>query len=59
MDLGIYVVGMKVRVELINSFFYEGVIVFSDDNSLSLKDRNGNLITLRHESILYIREVKK
>ena len=56
MDLSKYI-GKRVRVDLTNSFFYEGVVLNADDSSLELRDRNNHLVTLSINSILYIREV--
>jgi len=57
MELSIYV-GKLVRIDLINNYFYQGLVLSSDDNSLTLRDRNGNIVSLKENSILYIREVK-
>jgi len=58
MDLSIYV-GKKVKIDLVNGFFYEGIVTDVSDDSISLKDRNNNFVTLSEKSILFIREVNE
>ena len=57
MDLLQYV-GKQVKVDLVNNYFYQGVVLKADLDSLDLKDLKGNVVTLSTKSILYIRELK-
>lgn len=59
MDLSKYSVGTVVRVDLtIEKYYYVGKIVEVDSNSLSLVDKNGQLVMIKADSISFIREVK-
>ena len=51
--------GLKVKIILLNNYFYIGEVLSSDKNSLDLKDIKGQLVSLKAESILTIQEVKK
>lgn len=56
MDLVQYV-GKLVKIDLVNNYFYQGVVLKADSDSLDLKDLRGNIVTLTSKSILYIREI--
>ena len=58
MDLSKYK-SKKVRIDLVNGYFYEGFVTNVDDDSLEIRDRNENLVTLTVGSISFIREVNK
>ena len=58
MDLTNYT-GLKVKIVLINNYFYIGQVISSDKNSLDLKDIKGHLVSLKAESILTIQEVSQ
>ena len=57
MELEKYV-NKKVKVDLSNGFYYEGVVISYDDNSICIKDKFGNDIDIKEEIITFIREVK-
>lgn len=58
MELSKYI-GKLVKVDLINGYFYEGLVLpDTKDDTLELKDRNNNLVTLKSQAILYIREIE-
>jgi len=46
-----------VRIDLINNYFYMGLVLSVDSDSLTLRDIKGNIVSLKESSILYIREV--
>jgi len=46
-----------IYVTLSNGFYYEGKCVEADENSLSLIDKRGQLISLSKNVIVTIREV--
>ena len=50
-------IGLKVKIILINSYYYIGKVKSADDDSLDLIDIKGQLVSLRKESILTIQEV--
>lgn len=57
MELSKYV-GKRVRVDLtISNYFYDGVVLSVDKNSIEIKDRTGKLVTISIDSIAFIREV--
>ncbi len=56
MDVSIYV-GKKVKVDLTNGFFYEGLVTNYDDDSLTLIDRNNQTVSISIKTISFIREV--
>ena len=58
MDLVKYV-GLKVKILLSNEYYYVGVVLSADENSLDLKDIKGNLVSLSRDSILTIQEVRE
>lgn len=46
-----------VKIELSNGYYYRGLVLSADDNSLTLRDKNNNLVTLNLNSITAIQEV--
>ena len=55
MDLSKYF-GKYVRVDLINGFYYLGLVQNADKDSIELKDKNNKLVSVRQEAISFIRE---
>ena len=58
MDLVIYL-NCKVYVTLNNSYYYEGVVLEADADSLTILDKRGKRVSLTKNAILTIREVSK
>ena len=58
MDLNKYL-NKKIRVDLINGYFYDGFVINVDANSIEIRDRNGSLVTIANNSILFIKEVNE
>lgn len=58
MDVSIYV-GKKVKVDLTNGFFYEGVVTNYDEDSLTLIDRNNQIVSISIKTISFIRGVRE
>jgi len=58
MDLINYI-GFKVKIILINNYYYIGKVTSADEDSLDLIDMNNKHVSLRKESILTIQEVGK
>lgn len=56
MDLTNYI-GFKVKIILTNNYYYVGVVLSADDESIDLKDFKGHLVSLNKRSILSIQEV--
>ena len=56
MELSKYV-GKRIRLELTNGYFYEGVCQSADDNSLTILDRNNKVVEIKEIAISFIREV--
>jgi RNase P/RNase MRP subunit p29 len=56
MDLVNYV-GLKVKIILTNQYYFIGIVLDADENSLDLKDIKGQKVSLRKESIFSIQEV--
>lgn len=52
-------IGLKVKILLVNDYYYIGVVKFADDDSLDLIDIKGKLVSLKKESILTIQEVSQ
>lgn len=51
-------IGKYVHVTLtLNGFYYKGLVLSADEDSLTLKDKVGKVVTLRVNSIETIREV--
>jgi len=58
MDLSAYL-GKWVKVDTSKGYYYLGVVLRVEDDSLTIRDKNGNLVTLKNEDILNVREVRK
>ena len=58
MDLCNYV-GKYVRVDLVNGFYYEGLVKSSDDDSFEILDKRGKLVCIKEMSISFLREVSQ
>ena len=58
MDLINYI-GLKVKIILINNYYYIGKVTNADEDSLDLVDMNNKKVSLKKESILTIQEVGK
>jgi small nuclear ribonucleoprotein (snRNP)-like protein len=56
MELSKYV-GKKIRVDLSNGYYYEGVVKSADDNSITILDRNNKVVEIKESIIAFIREV--
>ncbi len=57
MDLINYI-GLKVKLILVNDYYYIGNVLTADENSIDLKDMKGQLVSLKKDSILTIQEIK-
>ena len=57
MDLINYI-GLKVKIILINNYYYIGKVTNADEDSLDLIDMNDKKVSLKKESILTIQELK-
>lgn len=58
MDL-ITFIGLRVKIILINSYYYVGKVTTADEDSLDLIDMNGKKVSLNKASILTIQEVSQ
>ena len=58
MDLINYI-GLKVKIILINNYYYVGKVTNADEDSLDLIDMNDKKVSLKKESILTIQELKE
>ena len=58
MDLINYI-GFKVKIVLMNNYYYIGKVISADEDSLDLIDMNNKNVSLRKESILTIQEIGK
>jgi len=50
-------IGLKVKIILTNDYYFIGLVLNADDNSIELKDIKGKLVSLKKEAILSIQEV--
>lgn len=51
-------VGKKVHITLVfEEFYYVGTVTSADDNSITLVDKTGKMVTLKEDAIQTIREV--
>jgi len=50
-------VGLKVKIILLNNYYYVGKVISADKDSLDLIDINNKKVSLKKESILTIQEV--
>ena len=51
-------VGKRVKIEVVGNIYYAGMVLSCDDNSLTIRDKTGSLVTLKENYILGIREVQ-
>jgi len=58
MDLINYI-GLKVKIILMNNYYYIGKVTNADEDSLDLIDMNTKKVSLKKESILTIQELGK
>jgi hypothetical protein len=56
MDLIIYL-NQKIYLTLSNGYYYQGLVLSADENSLTLLDKNNKKVSLSKESIMTIREL--
>ena len=56
MDLNNYI-GRKIKLVLKNNYYYVGLVISADENSLDLKDVKGQFVSLSKDSIFSIQEV--
>ena len=56
MDLLSYT-GLKVKVVLKNNYYYIGLVLTADEDSIDIRDFKGQLVSLSKDSILTIQEV--
>jgi small nuclear ribonucleoprotein (snRNP)-like protein len=56
MQLSKYV-NKRIRIELTNGYFYEGVVQSADENSITILDRNNKVVEIKEVAISFIREV--
>ena len=47
-----------VKIELKQGFFYVGTVLGVNDGFLSIKDRNGKLVDISIDAIMFIKEVE-
>lgn len=48
-----------VKIDTSNNFYYHGLIIDSDSDSVVLRDKNNRLVTLKIFDIVNIREVSQ
>ena len=58
MDLINYI-GLKVKIILVNDYYFVGKVLNADEDSLDLKDINNKLVSLKKNSIQSIQEVRE
>ena len=51
--------GLKVKIILNNEYYYVGLVLAADENSLDLKDIKGHLVSVSKDSISSIQEVSQ
>lgn len=56
MDLVNYL-GLKVKVILVNNYYFIGKVISADENSIDLIDMKNQKVSLKKESILTIQEI--
>jgi len=56
MNLLIYL-NRIVYINLLNGYYYRGLVTSADEGSITLRDKNGKLVSLKVESIERITEV--
>lgn len=58
MDLLTYL-NLKVYINLTNGFYYTGIVINADSESITLRDKNNKLVSLKKEVIQSITELSK
>ena len=58
MDLVSYI-GLKIKLRLINDYYFIGKVIEADDISITIIDMNNKRVSLKKESILTIQEVSQ
>ena len=48
-----------VKVDLTNGFYYEGLVIGIDSNSISIKDKTDKFVDISIDSISFIREIEE
>ncbi|KKN40763.1 hypothetical protein LCGC14_0729790 [marine sediment metagenome] len=48
-----------VKVDLQNGFYYEGLVIGIDSDSITLRDKTGKIVTIQVKFLTFIREVDK
>lgn len=51
-------IGRKVKIFLINQYYYVGIVLNADENSLDIKDIKGNFVSLNKVAIQTIQEIQ-
>lgn len=49
-------ISRKVKIDLINGFFYQGIVLSADKKVITIQDKNHNLLMLPSKCILFVRE---
>lgn len=50
-------IGLKVKIILLNNYYFVGKVINAEETSLDLIDLKGNRVSVRKESILTIQEI--
>ena len=58
MDLVNYI-GLKVKIILVNDYYFVGKVLNADEDSLDLRDINNKLVSLKKSNIQSIQEVQE
>jgi len=56
MELDSYL-NKRVKIELLNSFFFEGTVIKVNEDSIVIIDRRNQKVTIQNNSIMIVREV--
>jgi len=48
-----------VKIDLNNGFYYEGLVIGVDKDSISLKDKKGTFVDISIKTISFIRECER
>jgi len=49
--------GKRVKVDLENGFYYSGLVINVDSDSITIKDKTGKNVSIQIKIITFIREV--
>ena len=52
-------IGLKVKIQTNKNYYYIGVVLDADKNSLDLKDFKGQLVSISKNTIFTIQEVRE